>query len=156
MHRVLFVCLGNICRSPMAEGIFRRHVEAAGLTPHFHIDSAGTGNWHVGDPPDERAQACATGRGVDITGLRGRQFSVADYEAFDHILVMDSANLRDVLRLARTDADRARVRKFLSFGKGDPDADVPDPYFGGGDGFERVFDMLDEAARGLLSHVTAP
>ena len=156
MHRVLFVCLGNICRSPMAEGIFRRHVEAAGLAHQFHIDSAGTGGWHVGDPPDERAQICAKGRKVDITGLRARQFTADDFAAFDHILVMDSANLRDVLSLARTDADRSRVRKFLSFGKGHPDSDVPDPYFGGGDGFERVFDMLDDAARGLLSHVIAP
>ena len=156
MHRVLFVCLGNICRSPMAEGIFRRHVEAAGLSHAFHIDSAGTGRWHAGEPPDPRAQSCLLGRGVDISGLRARQFTAKDFDQFDHILVMDSTNLNDVLYHARTDADRARVRKFLSFGKGDPDSDVPDPYFGGGDGFERVFDMLDEAARGLLSHVIAP
>ncbi len=150
--RVLFVCLGNICRSPLAEGIFRRHVERAGLHEHIHIDSAGTGNWHVGEPPDRRAQACAQGYGVDITGLRARQFSAEDFDRFDYILVMDNQNHANVLRLARNDAHRNKVSMMLSHGSRGP-VDVPDPYFGGDDGFHAVFAMLEEACAGLLETV---
>jgi protein-tyrosine phosphatase len=151
--RVLFVCLGNICRSPLAEGIFRQAVENAGLAERITIDSAGTGNWHVGEPPDPRAQACGRKFGVDIGELRGRQFAPADFQEFDHILVMDSKNRRDVLRLAQTDEHKAKVRMLLEHGPVRTDSDVPDPYFGGDQGFDDVFDMLSAACDALLESI---
>lgn len=152
MIRVLFVCLGNICRSPLAEGIFRAQAKAAGVVAAFDIDSAGTGAWHVGEPPDKRAQACAKGRGIDITALRARQFVPGDFAAFDYILAMDRQNYRDIAAQSALAEHRAKVRLMLSYGDSGRD-DVPDPYHGGAADFETVFDMLDAACRRLLAEI---
>lgn len=149
--RILFVCLGNICRSPLAEGIFRKHVEAAGLGDRFDIDSAGTGDWHIGEAPDKRAQATAHSKGLDISGLRGRQFSVEDFSRFDRIVVMDSANHRDVSKLAANDEQAGRVEFLLDYAEDSDGIDVPDPYFGGDDGFEHVYALIDGACQNLLT-----
>jgi protein-tyrosine phosphatase len=152
MLRVLFVCLGNICRSPTAEGVFRRVVEAAGQTQRIEIDSAGTAAWHIGRPPDKRAQAAAGQRGYDLSGLRGRQVSDADFVEFDYILAMDRDNLADLLARCPA-AQRHKVRLFLSFSKRWPNHEVPDPYYGGEDGFNHVLDMVEDAANGILQEV---
>jgi protein-tyrosine phosphatase len=151
VQRVLFVCLGNICRSPLAEGIFRRLVADADLDGSITIDSAGTGDWHVGLPPDERARDCARARGVDITGLRARQFERADFERFDRILVMDDKNHRDVLRLSPGKEAQGKVRFLLDYVDAPPDRNVPDPYFGGRRGFDEVFDLIESACANLLA-----
>ena len=156
--RVLFVCLGNICRSPLAEGAFRRHVEAAGLADKFEIDSAGTGDWHVGDPPDPRSIRVAQKHGVDLTTLRGRQIRPADLQRFDEIFAMDRANLRDIKRLAGG-SSRARISLLLeetanpNGSKAGEALDVPDPYYGGPDGFEHVWTLVDEACGALLERL---
>jgi protein-tyrosine phosphatase len=155
--RVLFVCLGNICRSPTAEGTMRALVRDAGLEREIEIDSAGTGAWHVGSAPDERATSAAAGRGIALEGV-ARRVSAADFEDFDLVVAMDSANLSDLRALAASDEQRAKVRLLREF---DPTAggsgqlDVPDPYYGAGDGFERVLDMVDAACRGLLARIRA-
>jgi protein-tyrosine phosphatase len=150
--RVLFVCLGNICRSPTAEGVFRHVVAEAGLTGRFDIDSAGTGSWHVGDPPDARATAAAERRGIRLSG-RARQLRRDDLRGYHYILAMDADNLEGIERL-RDAAARADIRLFREF---DPEArgrlDVPDPYYGGPDGFDEVLDMVERAALGLLTHI---
>jgi len=146
---VLFVCLGNICRSPQAEGVFRQMVCDAGLAREFVVDSAGTGDYHVGEAPDWRTQRTSEKNGVPLDH-RARQFTVADFDRFDLILVMDRSNLRDVHQLARGDADRAKVGLLRNY---DPVAEspaVPDPYYGDGDGFQRVFEICRSACRGLL------
>ncbi len=135
------VCLGNICRSPLAEGILRNKLDIN----KFTIDSTGTGNWHVGNPPDKRSVAVAKKYGIDISGLRGRQFTSLDYQNFDHIYVMDSSNLENVLALAESKEDRAKVSMILDTLFPGEKVDVPDPYYGGDDGFEQVYAMLDEA-----------
>lgn len=147
---VLFVCLGNICRSPTAEAVFRRKVEEAGLADRVQIDSAGVGSWHVGQPPDPRAQEAATRRGLDLSSLRGRQIEPADLERFDYVLVMDHSNLRDVNRLSH-----GRAELFLTYANGSGAQEVPDPYQGGEEGFERVLDLIEEASEGLLAEVRA-
>lgn len=139
--KVLMVCLGNICRSPLAEGILRNKLDSN----QFIIDSAGTGNWHVGDPPDRRSVAVAKKYGLDISGLRGRQFTSIDFQDFDHIYVMDNSNLENVLALAERPEDRAKVSMILETIFPGERVDVPDPYYGGDEGFERVYTMLDEA-----------
>ena len=145
---VLFVCLGNICRSPTAEALFIHHVRAAGLDHHFDIDSAGTGDWHVGDLADPRTRAAAARRGIEILS-RARQFERADFDRFAHILVMDRHNRRNVVARVRTPDDAARVELFRSFDP-DPDHDdVPDPYEGGPEAFELVLDNWDRTALGL-------
>jgi protein-tyrosine phosphatase len=154
---LLFVCLGNICRSPTAEGIMRSVLAEAGIEGVM-VDSAGTAGWHVGDAPDRRSVAEARSRGVDLTGLRGRQVSTADFERFDLLLAMDAENEADLRRLAPDEQARSKVALLRSF---DPaataagDRDVPDPYYGGPDGFARVFDAIEAACRGLLDHVAA-
>ncbi len=150
--RVLFVCLGNICRSPTAEVVFRHLVrqEAPGI--QVTIASAGLGGWHVGEPPDERSQAAALRRGFDMSAQRARQFADEDFERFDLILAMDRENLRELQRRAPARA-RERVRLFLEFAAQEGTHDVPDPYYGGEAGFERVLDLTQIAARGLLDHV---
>jgi len=153
--RILFVCMGNICRSPTAEGVFRHlaRQEAPGLP--LVIDSAGTHDYHVGDPPDRRSQAAALGRGVDLGALRGRVLTPADFDGFDHILLMDERNRRDALAIAPA-AYRADVRLFLDYA---PDAgrrEVPDPYYGGVEGFELVLDLVEAASRGLLTALRDP
>lgn len=140
--RILMVCLGNICRSPLAEGIMRAKLFGRN---NYEVDSAGTGGWHVGDPPDPRSVAIAKEMGLDITGQRGRQFNVTDFDRFDHIFVMDNSNHRDVLKLARTEHDKQKVSLILDTLFPGENVDVPDPYYGGNDGFAKVYDMLDQA-----------
>lgn len=152
MVRVLFVCLGNICRSPMAEGVFRHLVQREGLVELIEIDSAGTHAYHIGEPPDPRAQATALRYGVDISMLRGRQASRLDIERFHYILAMDRENLANLRAIAPKGAEQ-KVRLFLEFAPERPEREVPDPYFGGASGFDRVLDMVEEAAAGLLADI---
>jgi protein-tyrosine phosphatase len=155
--RLLFVCLGNICRSPTAEGVMRALVTEAGAGDRFELDSAGTGAWHVGSPPDARASAAAGERGVELSG-RARQVRGGDFGEFDLILAMDRANLRDLRELAPDVEAREKVRMLREF---DPasassgDLDVPDPYYGSGDGFAEVFDLVRAACAGLLAEIEA-
>ena len=137
---ILFVCLGNICRSPLAEGIFRNVMEAAGQGDEFLVDSAGTGGWHIGDPPDRRAIAVAGRHGVDIARLRGRKVSAADFTRFDLIVAMDKANLATLKALAPADA-RDRIHLFAMLAEGVM-ADVPDPYYGDERDFEAVYRQI--------------
>ena len=148
MTRILFVCLGNICRSPTAEGVMRRLVAQQGLEDEIEIDSAGTGGWHVGAPPDKRATEAARRRGTTLEGAARRFYPATDFDRFDLILAMDAENRRDLLALAPDDDTRAKVRMFLP-----GDRDVPDPYYGGADGFERVLDLVEEAAQELLDEI---
>ena len=148
--KVLFVCLGNICRSPTAEGIFRNLVRESGLHHQIQVDSRGTGGWHVAEPPDPRSQETALEFGVDISDLRGAQFSTYDFEQYDLILVMDEGNHRDVLRLARDEEDRKKVDFLLSYSKVPKSRNVPDPYHGGPEGFRQVYKLIEEACHNLL------
>jgi protein-tyrosine phosphatase len=153
--RILFVCLGNICRSPTAEGVMRHLVREHGLEDAIEIDSAGTGGWHVGSPPDERATAAAGRRSIVVDGA-ARRFSPDDFDEFDLIVAMDADNARDLLALAPSEEAAAKVRLLREFdpaSDGGGDLDVPDPYYGGPDGFDEVLDMVDAATRGLLEHV---
>ncbi len=149
---VLFVCMGNICRSPMAEGVFRRQVEAAGLTERIHIDSAGTHAYHVGEPPDPRAQETAARRGIDLSPLRARRVTREDIALFDYVLAMDRDNL-GILRDIADPAHHERIRLFMSFAPEMKQKEVPDPYYGGPGGFEQVFDLVEAAAEGLLADI---
>ncbi|MDH4151088.1 MAG: low molecular weight phosphotyrosine protein phosphatase [Betaproteobacteria bacterium] len=149
---VLFVCMGNICRSPTAEGVFRHLLEQQGMTEQVLTDSAGTHDYHIGAPPDLRAQAAAARRGYDLSMLRARQVTPADFERFDYVLAMDEANLGELLPLC-PDASRDRLRLLLEFAEEVERRDVPDPYYGGEQGFEDVLDLVENAARGLLAHI---
>jgi protein-tyrosine phosphatase len=149
---VLFVCMGNICRSPAAEAVFRAQVEAAGLARRIRIDSAGTHDYHINDAPDARTQRSAKKRGYDLGGLRGRQVASADFAAFDYVLAMDSANLAILQRL-RPQGAVGHLGLFMEFAARHRAREVPDPYYGGADGFERVLDMVEDAAAGLLAHL---
>jgi protein-tyrosine phosphatase len=148
--RVLFVCLGNICRSPMAEGIMRRMVADRGL--NIMIDSAGTGDWHVGQPPDVRAQATARTHGVDIGSLRGRQVDPDDFRLFTHVVALDCANFRDLKGVQPVDG-AARLLLLLDHLPGREGEGVTDPYFGGADGFEAVWQDMEGAVAGLLDAI---
>ena len=150
--KVLFVCMGNICRSPTAEGVFKRHVAQAGLEAHVLSDSAGTHDYHVGDPPDPRAQRAAAGRGYDLSALRGRQVSRSDFAEFDYVLAMDEANLLALTRLCPP-PHAHKLKLFMEFGPDSNPREVPDPYYGGAQGFERVLDLVEHASRGLLAQV---
>ena len=150
--RVLFVCMGNICRSPMAEGTFRRLAADAGLADDVLVDSAGTHDYHVGEPPDPRAQRAAVGRGYDLSAMRGRQVDPEDFQGFDLVLAMDGVNLRTLQRLCPPEHTR-KLKLFMEFHSDSAVREVPDPYYGGNDGFERVLDMVEEASRGLLRHL---
>ena len=150
--KVLFVCMGNICRSPTAEAVFRLYVENAGLSEQIFIDSAGTHDYHIGDPPDLRTQRAAQQRGYDMSGLRGRQVEQGDFRRFDYVLAMDRANLAILQRLAPPDS-ATQAQLFLEYARHHAEREVPDPYFGGADGFERVLDMVEDAAQGLLQHI---
>jgi len=141
MVRVLMVCLGNICRSPLAEEILKVKVDPKNI----FIDSAGTGSWHVGNLPDKRSIAIAKKNQLDITSQRCRQFKVSDFDEFDIIYVMDNSNKNDVLELARDDKDKAKVKLILNEIFPSENVDVPDPYLGGEKGFEHVFNLLDQA-----------
>jgi low molecular weight protein-tyrosine phosphatase len=149
---VLFVCLGNICRSPTAEAVFRVRAAAAGLD--VEIASAGTGAWHIGASPDERAQAAGRARGYDLTGIRACQVSEADYEGFDLLLAMDHDNLA-TLKSRAPKAAHGRIRLFLSFAPEFGLNAVPDPYYGGDQGFEEVLDLIEAASDGLIAHLKA-
>jgi protein-tyrosine phosphatase len=153
-HRLLFVCLGNICRSPMAEGVFRRIAEEEGVLHLFDIDSAGLGHWHIGQAPDTRAQKAARGRGIDISGQSARQVKHGDFARFDLLLAMDEGNLQELVQLAPAGA-RHKVRRFLDFAPKARTKDVPDPFFGGPEGFDHALDLIEQAARGLLASLAA-
>ena len=150
MVKVLFVCMGNICRSPMAEGAFRRMLEGVGLTEKIYADSAGTHSYHIGAPPDMRGQATALRRGADLRGLRARQVTEADLAEFDYVLAMDQDNFNHLLALCQNPDLRSRIQLFLDFAPDMPEREVPDPYYGRAGGFERVMDLVEAAAQGLL------
>ena len=150
--KILFVCLGNICRSPMAEGTFRHLVKQKGLQHLVEIDSAGTGAWHVGEPPDDRATATALLRGIDISGQSARKVRSEDFEFYDYILAMDQENHMNLIQMA-PDEHREKVRLFLEFASDQPEREVPDPYYGGAGGFENVLDLVQAASRGLLAEI---
>ncbi len=148
--RILMVCLGNICRSPLAEGILKHKARQEGLG--WWVESAGTGSWHVGERPDPRSIAIARRFGIDITDQCARQFVPEDFERFDHIFAMDNQNVRDVLRLARRDDHRQKVRLLLDLLYPGQRREVPDPYYGGADGFEQVYRMIEAACDRLIQH----
>ena len=149
---VLFVCMGNICRSPTAEGVFRDAVGRAGLAHAVRADSAGTGDWHVGSPPDRRAIQAARRRGYDLTALRARQVTSADFTRFAWILAMDRFNLR-ALEDLRPPEYRGHLGLFLEFAPELGVEEVPDPYYGGPEGFEQVLDLAERASEGLVAHI---
>jgi len=146
--------MGNICRSPTAEGVARSLIERAGLTDRVELDSAGTHGYHIGAPPDRRAQKAAAGRGYDLSPLRGRQVHDFDFVRFDHILAMDRDNLALLLQAAPAQY-RHKIRLFLEYADNFPEDEVPDPYYGGADGFERVLDMVEDAVQGLICSLGA-
>jgi protein-tyrosine phosphatase len=151
--KVLFVCLGNICRSPLAEGVFRHQVERAGLADKLETDSAGTSAYHVGDPPDARTSAVARARGIVLNGV-ARQLDVADFASFDYIVVMDRENLASVQRLAKSARPAGTIVMLREFDQAaGRDRDVPDPYYGGATGFENVHDIVERSCAELLRHI---
>lgn len=153
--RILFVCLGNICRSPTAEGVFRQIVQSRGLDARFEIDSAGTGDWHLGAPPDHRARHAAARRGIDLSGLRARQTSAADMAAFDYLIAMDRDNYTRLQHLAGA-AHRHKVHLLLSLSPGADRDEVPDPYYGGEQGFDQMLDLIERACDDLLDYLVKP
>ena len=146
--KILMVCLGNICRSPLAEGIMNEKFRSYGI--QAAADSAGTAAYHVGEPPDERSREVAAKYGIDISGQRARQFQVSDFDNFDKIYAMDSQNLSNIAALARDDSDLAKVDMILNEAYPGEDREVPDPYYGGKNGFEKVYQMLDEACEKII------
>lgn len=151
MVKVLFVCLGNICRSPTAHGVFRQRVQEANLADHIYVDSAGTGDWHIGHPPDSRSAKVARGRGYDLSDLRARLVTPDDFAEFDYVLAMDRDNLRN-LEILSPDDYKGHLDLFLNFGSSD-EREVPDPYYGGPQGFDHVLDLVEEASDALLAHI---
>lgn len=149
---VLFVCLGNICRSPTAHGVFQQLVEQRGFAQRIAVDSCGTGDWHIGHAPDKRSAAAARQRGYDLSPLRARQVEAGDFRRFDYILAMDANNLRDLERMRPTDF-RGELALFLDYADGVASREVPDPYYGGPDGFDEVLDLVENAAAGLLQRL---
>ncbi len=143
------VCLGNICRSPLAEGILKAKVDV----DKVQVDSAGTGGWHIGELPDSRSIDIAKKHGLDITDQRGKKFSAYDFETYDYIFVMDNSNYRDVIRMANNDSEKQKVRLILDEIFPGENVDVPDPYYGGDHGFENVYQMLDQACEKIVSHI---
>ena len=152
--RVLLVCMGNICRSPLAHGVVRQRLRDSGMASRIHLDSAGTHGYHAGSAPDDRAQAAARRRGIDISDLRARSVEPSDFESFDLILAMDDENM-EALREDASDAQHRKIYLFMEYTVGDTGRSVPDPYYGGSIGFERVLDMVEEAAEGLLIRLQA-
>lgn len=157
-HRILFVCMGNICRSPTAEGVFKKLVKQRGVENQFEIDSAGTGGWHIGCPADQRAQQAASARGIDLSALArplgARQVSVADMQYYDTIIAMDNDNKLQLLELADT-AHRPKVQLLLEYADAPDNLEVPDPYYGGENGFDLVLDLIEDACHQLLDQLLA-
>lgn len=152
--KLLFVCLGNICRSPSAENIMNHLLQQRQMTHLIACDSAGTSSYHIGSPPDQRMTIAARKRGIELEG-RARQLQLEDLVAFDWILAMDEANYRDILRLAGDRPERDKVRKICDFCRHHAETDVPDPYYGGPEGFQKVIDLLMDACEGLLEFLQA-
>jgi len=150
--KVLMVCMGNICRSPMAHGYFEHAVREAGLQGQIEVDSAGTHAYHIGEPPDARAQQTARQHGIDLSGQRARKALREDFARFDYVLAMDRDNYALLAELC-PEGEEQRLRLFLDFAPQLPEREVPDPYYGGDAGFERVFDMVEAAAQGLLAEI---
>lgn len=149
---ILFVCLGNICRSPTAHGVFIKKLQDAELSDLIHVDSCGTGSWHVGAEPDQRTQAAAMARGYDLSDLRARKFEDQDFGQYDYILAMDVRNLADVIKDAPYDYD-GKLQLFLDYSDVEHLSEVPDPYYGGRDGFDRVLSLIESASEGLVKHL---
>jgi protein-tyrosine phosphatase len=149
---VLFVCLGNICRSPTAHGVFAKLIEQRGYGRLITVDSAGTGDWHLDHAPDKRTTQVAASKGYDLSQLRARLVTPADFEQFDYIIAMDRANLRD-LREMQPESYSGHLGLFLDFSEQNSLHEVPDPYYGGEDGFELVFGLVEEASLGFLQHI---
>jgi len=152
--RVLFVCLGNICRSPTGEGVFQDLVEREGLSESIAVDSAGTSAFHIGEQPDPRSQAAAIRRGIDLSRQQARRVKAQDFVDFDYLLAMDSENHANLLRMCPAGSEH-KVHLMLNFGDGIEGQDVPDPYYIGGDGFEVVLDLIENASNGLLEDIRA-
>ena len=152
MIKVLFVCMGNICRSPSAEGVFRDKISAAGLSNKVYIDSAGTHAYHVGNPPDPRSQEAAIKRNFDLSAQRARKVEVSDFDEFDYVIAMDMSN-EDDLQAICPDGKEEKIHLFLKFSANTSTKEVPDPYYGGGNGFETVLDLIEDAADGLIVHL---
>lgn len=150
--RVLFVCMGNICRSPTAEGAFRKLVADQGLADRIETDSAGTHAYHIGEPPDRRAQSAATSRDIDLSMLRGRKFIPQDFHEFDYVIAMDESNYSDMDAINPGDG-KAVFSLFLEYATQTDEKEVPDPYYGGNMGFEFVLDLVQDASAGLLAHI---
>lgn len=152
MISVLFVCLGNICRSPTAEAVFRSTVEREGLLEAIRIDSAGTSGWHIGSPPDKRAIAAGKQRGYDLGGLRGREVTREDFSKFHYILAMDEQNLSDLRKICPPNFS-GKLSLFLDYAHNFSESEVPDPYYGGAKGFEHVLDLVEDACKGLIHEI---
>jgi protein-tyrosine phosphatase len=152
--KVLFVCLGNICRSPTAQGVFVEKVKQAGLSENILVDSAGTGDWHLGYAPDKRSAAAAKNRGYDLSALRARLVTSDDFNQFDYVLAMDNSNLSDLTIMCPANFT-GQLALFLSYTDSYNDTEVPDPYYGDGDGFDLVLDMVEAASDGLLEQIKA-
>jgi len=150
--KILFVCMGNICRSPTAEGVFRHKVAQAGLEQQIHIDSAGTHAYHVGEQPDSRAQKAARKRGVDLSSQRARRVSEKDFMEFDYVIAMDNSNEQDLGAISPSEHED-KIHLFLNFASKTQIREVPDPYYGSGNGFEIVLDLVEDASDGLLNHL---
>lgn len=151
--RIMFVCMGNICRSPLAEGVFRHQAREAGVLDHFEIASSGTGAWHIGQKPDRRMNQVAEARGVSMKGQRAQQFEFNDFDYYDYIFVMDRDNLHHVMHFDAARQFKEKVRLFREHDPYPGDMEVPDPYYGGAQGFERVFEMVDRTCNQLLAHL---
>ena len=151
--KVLFVCMGNICRSPSAEAVFRQIVEQNRLADVISIDSAGTHAYHIGETPDSRSQIAAQQRGIDMSLQRARKVHSTDFEQFDYILAMDHSNYYDLMHLAKTESQRQKIALFMDFAEAWQETEVPDPYYGGGRGFEQVLDQVEAASQGLLQTI---
>ncbi len=149
---VVFICMGNICRSPTAEGVFRHVVKERNLQGVIEIDSAGTHAYHIGEPPDSRSQATAKSRGVDLSAQRARKVEMDDFERFDYVIAMDRSNYENLKALATVEQQK-KLHLFMNFTSVWDNAEVPDPYYGGGDGFTNVFDMVHSASEGLLETI---
>ncbi|WP_431685893.1 low molecular weight protein-tyrosine-phosphatase [Hahella sp. NBU794] len=152
MINILFVCMGNICRSPTAHGVFEAFLQRAGLTDCVEVDSAGTGGWHAGELPDRRAREFAGKRGYSLEHIRARQVTPDDFEQFDLVLAMDRDNLANLQHIC-PQKHQSKVKLFLDFASSSDEREVPDPYYGGPQGFEHVLDLVEDACQGLVEHV---